>query len=499
MQNENPQEQNVSQRGKGKSTRPYCSYCSKPGHTRQTYWKLHGRPSRKNNRSTTHMVQNGYETDDQHADFNTLSGVDYSDYLQYQAAKQQSLSSGTSKTGNSFACLSRSSPNYSWILDSGASDHISSNQNLFSNLIPSSTLSAVTLANGSRTAVKGIGEVQLLPSMTGERGRRLEHGMSHRDYIICPDHNHQLPSLPPSWETPLFDIVHSDVWVGVLAVKVLRSDNAKEYLSSPFTSFMSSQGITHQTSCAYTPQQNGVAERKNRHLIETARTLLIHHHVPLRFWGDTVVTACYLINRMPFSMLQHQSPHSILFPGQNPYHLPLRVFGCTCFVHDHSPGNDKLQQKSIKYVFLGYSRYQKGYKCYDPKAHKCLISADVTFFETSPNFSLNTTNRNLMPQVFPVPIFPVPQVSLPDRPQGSPPPLQVYSRARPLANTNDSTTPDLDTLVAPGDSSLAPKSPAPVMPSSDAVTPPIAILKGIRTTQKKNKRKRKTKEKERIR
>jgi len=105
---------------------------------------------------------------------------------------------------------------------------------------------------------------------------------------------------------------------------------------------MLSQGITHQTSCAYTPQQNGVAERKNMHLIETARTLLIHHHVPLRFWGDAVLTACYLINRMPSTVLQHQCPHSILFPGQNPYHLPLRVFRCTCFVHDQSTRNDKL-------------------------------------------------------------------------------------------------------------------------------------------------------------
>nr|XP_033514772.1 uncharacterized protein LOC117279380 [Nicotiana tomentosiformis] len=96
VQNENPQEQNIYQRGKRKSSRPYCN---KPGHTRQTCWKLHGRQPRTNNRSTTHIVQNGGETDDQHADFITLSGVDYSDYLQYQAAKQQSLSSGTSQTG----------------------------------------------------------------------------------------------------------------------------------------------------------------------------------------------------------------------------------------------------------------------------------------------------------------------------------------------------------------------------------------------------------------
>lgn len=85
---------------------------------------------------------------------------------------------------------------------------------------------------------------------------------------------------------------------------------------------MSSQEIIHQT-CVYTPQQNGVAERKIRHLIETARTLPIHHHMPLRFWGDAILTACYLINRMSSTLLRHQSPHSILFPVQSSHHLPL--------------------------------------------------------------------------------------------------------------------------------------------------------------------------------
>ena len=87
-----------------------------------------------------------------------------------------------------------------------------------------------------------------------------------------------------------------------ISIRVLRSDNAREYFSTPFTSFMSQHGIIHQSSCAHTPQQNGVAERKNRHLVETARTLLLHSHVPFRFWGDAVLTACYLINRMPSSV-----------------------------------------------------------------------------------------------------------------------------------------------------------------------------------------------------
>ena len=84
---------------------------------------------------------------------------------------------------------------------------------------------------------------------------------------------------------------------------MLCSDNARKYFSAPFISFMSQHGILHQSSCAHTPQQNGIAERKNRHLIETARTLLLHFHVPFRFWGDVVLIVCYLINRMASSAL----------------------------------------------------------------------------------------------------------------------------------------------------------------------------------------------------
>ena len=67
------------------------------------------------------------------------------------------------------------------------------------------------------------------------------------------------------------------------SIRILHSDNAKEYLSEPFSSFMSSHGILHQSSCAYTPQHNGVSERKNHHLVETAHTLLLHHKVPQCF------------------------------------------------------------------------------------------------------------------------------------------------------------------------------------------------------------------------
>ena len=146
---------------------------------------------------------------------------------------------------------------------------------------------------------------------------------------------------------------------------------------------MSSDGILHQSSCAYTPQQNGVVERKNRYLFKTARTLLLHHKVSQRFWGDAILAACSLINRMTSSVLHDQIPHSVLLPNQPLFCIPSRVFCCVCFVHLLTPGQDKLSAKPTKYVFLSYSRLQRGYRCYSLDINHYFISVDVTYFEDS--------------------------------------------------------------------------------------------------------------------
>ena len=101
----------------------------------------------------------------------------------------------------------------------------------------------------------------------------------------------------------IFQKCHTEVRTQFnISICILRSDNAKEYLFGPFSSFLSSHEILHQSSCTYTPQQNGVVECKNRHLVKTARTLLLHHKVSQRFSGDDNLVDCYLINRMSSSV-----------------------------------------------------------------------------------------------------------------------------------------------------------------------------------------------------
>ncbi|RVW59218.1 hypothetical protein CK203_111092 [Vitis vinifera] len=123
---------------------------------------------------------------------------------------------------------------------------------------------------------------------------------------------------------------------------------------------------------------------------------------------------------MPSSVLHDQIPHSLIFPDQPLYFLPPRVFGCTCFVHILTPGQDKLSAKAMKCLFLGYSRLQKGYRCYSLETHRYFISTDVTLFEDSPFFS--TTSEFLpVSEVLPIPIVSPPNACLPR-------PLQVYHR-----------------------------------------------------------------------
>lgn len=152
---------------------------------------------------------------------------------------------------------------------------------------------------------------------------------------------------------------------------------------------MSDNGIIHQSSCVDTPQQNGVSERKNRHLLEVARSLMFTMNVPKYLWGDAVLTATYLINRLPSRSINFETPLSVLsktYPHVSPFNaIPLRTFGCTSFVHNHNRG--KLDPRAIKTVFIGYSSTQKGYRCYCPETKKTYVSCDVTFFEDTPYYS----------------------------------------------------------------------------------------------------------------
>ena len=146
-------------------------------------------------------------------------------------------------------------------------------------------------------------------------------------------------------------------------IKSFRTDNARDYFNQILSPYFQSQGILHDSSCVNTPQQNGVAERKNGHLLNTTRALLFQGNVPKSYWGEAVLTVTYMINRIPSQVLHNKSPVEILksfYPHfRTSNGLTPRVFGCTTFVHVHSQHRDKLDPRAIKCVFLGYSSTKK--------------------------------------------------------------------------------------------------------------------------------------------
>jgi len=144
--------------------------------------------------------------------------------------------------------------------------------------------------------------------------------------------------------------------------------------------FFHSLCIAHRVSCPHTHQQNGLAERKHRHIVETGLALLAHAHVPIKFWDDAFLTATYLINRMPTRVIDNTIPLEHLFHTPPNYTL-LRVFGCACWPHLRAYNNRKLSFRSKESVFLRYSSLHKDYKCLDRDSGRVYISRDVIFDE----------------------------------------------------------------------------------------------------------------------
>ncbi|GJQ93956.1 putative RNA-directed DNA polymerase [Tanacetum coccineum] len=163
-------------------------------------------------------------------------------------------------------------------------------------------------------------------------------------------------------------------------IKVFRSDNGTEFINNQVDSFLKINGILHQTTCPYTPQQNGVAERKHRHLLNTARALMFQGGLPLNMWTESILTATYLINRLPTAVLAGKSPYELVYNSE-PSLLHLRTFGCLCFSTVLNE-TDKFASKSEKCVFVGYAFDKKGYKLFSLDNKKFLFSRDVKFYET---------------------------------------------------------------------------------------------------------------------
>uniref|UniRef100_A0A2N9GPK3 Integrase catalytic domain-containing protein n=1 Tax=Fagus sylvatica TaxID=28930 RepID=A0A2N9GPK3_FAGSY len=189
-------------------------------------------------------------------------------------------------------------------------------------------------------------------------------------------------------------------------IKVLRSDRGGEY-ESPFGEFCSQHGIVHQTTAPYSPQQNGVAERKNRTLKEMMNAMLISSGLPQNLWGEAILSANYILNKLPQKKLD-KTPYE-LWKGRTPSYQFLKVWGCLAKVAVPIPKKVKIGPKTVDCVFIGYAHNSSAYRFLihksdipDMHVNTIIESRNASFFEeifpckpTQETNSLNSLKRNL--------------------------------------------------------------------------------------------------------
>ncbi|PHU23316.1 hypothetical protein BC332_08423 [Capsicum chinense] len=161
--------------------------------------------------------------------------------------------------------------------------------------------------------------------------------------------------------------------------KQSRLDNGTEFFNVQCQNIFDSHGIIHQSSCVYTPQQNGIIERKHKHILNIARALKFQAHIPARYWGECIEGAVYLLNRLPSEFLQGQSPYAFL-NLKVPSLDHLKIFGYLCYATNLVP-SDKFDLRAKAAVMIGYSTTQKGYKLLDCATKKFFVSRDIVFKE----------------------------------------------------------------------------------------------------------------------
>ncbi|KAJ9547140.1 hypothetical protein OSB04_019683 [Centaurea solstitialis] len=166
-----------------------------------------------------------------------------------------------------------------------------------------------------------------------------------------------------------------------LPVRKIRSDNGTEFKNATLDAYLTSVGISHNFSGAYTPQQNGVVERRNRTLVEAARTMLAYSGLPLTFWAEAVSTACFTQNRTIITKRFKKTPYHIInrrVPNVKFFH----VFGCRCYILNNRDNLGKFDKKADEGYFLGYSLTSKTFRVYNKRTKMVMETVYVTFDET---------------------------------------------------------------------------------------------------------------------
>ncbi|GKD87049.1 retrovirus-related pol polyprotein from transposon TNT 1-94 [Tanacetum coccineum] len=186
-------------------------------------------------------------------------------------------------------------------------------------------------------------------------------------------------------------------------IRRIRTDNGTEFVNQTLREYYEKVGISHETSVARSPQQNGVVERRNRTLIEAARTMLIYAKAPLFLWAEAVATACYTQNRSMIRRRHGKTPYELLH-DKPPDLSYLHVFGALCYPTNDSENLGKLQPKADIGIFIGYAPTKKAFRIYNRRTRRIIETIHVDFDELTAMASEHSSSGPALHDMTPVTI-----------------------------------------------------------------------------------------------
>lgn len=164
-------------------------------------------------------------------------------------------------------------------------------------------------------------------------------------------------------------------------IKCLQSDNGRKFCNEEFDRFLKEEEIARKFTTPYTPQLNGVAERKNRTFMKMARCMLTQSKLPISFWAEGVATANFVRNRCITKILTDKTPYELWY-GKRPNVKHIRIFGEVAYMLDKTPGKGKLEPRGIRCIFLGYDESSRGYREWVPSKQRVTTTQDIKFVDT---------------------------------------------------------------------------------------------------------------------
>ncbi|GJU89408.1 putative RNA-directed DNA polymerase [Tanacetum coccineum] len=408
----------------------HCTECNKDGHTREGCFKLIGYPEwwpgKKGEKNKDKAAYVKTET-------SSIPGLTYEDYqLFLKHFSGTSNSDGTKPVAN---MAHKEDEEGEWIFDSGCTEYITYLSNILVNKNATYFEAPVVIPNGDSIPVKGkrdyilpggkkVNGVLYVPDfkcnllsvsrLSGDLQCCISffldfcvmQGLQRRNLIGAG--YRVLSYTRANYFLTTVDDFSRAVWVFLIKhkseankrlmnfhkmvevqfekqIKRIRCDNGGEFTSNNMLNFYNEKRVLLETTCPHTPQRNGVVERKHMHLLETARALMFDANLPKQFWEECILTAAYVINRLPSKVIKNKTPFKLLFNQKSDYEF-LRVFGCLAYFTNTNTKGDKFEERGKPGVFLGYLSGTKGYKILNLEAKKIIVSRNVNFHEQKFSF-----------------------------------------------------------------------------------------------------------------